>query len=270
MTLQVKKPRDKSNNFYKKVVDLKLLAYGISDKGKVRDHNEDAFVLDDSKGIYLVADGVGGQNAGEIASMIIAQVLPLMLSQKIAENLDDTSDRIEAIVKEVLEDLSQQIRNHSKINQALEGMASTVVFVIVRSQGVYVAHAGDSRAYLFRNGTMAQITTDHSLVAKLIEIGKITKEEARNHPAKHIVTSVLGQEEQLDTEIFFFKPQDGDYLLLCSDGLSDMVSDERICDIILKEKNVEELCSTLVTTALKSGGIDNITVILIRWHKDSE
>ena len=252
-----------------KVQGLGLDVFGASDRGKVRDQNEDAFVVDASTGIFLVADGVGGHSAGEIASRIVAQVPPVMLIQRLDVEPKATVSFVKDAIAEAMEDLNEQILMQAELNPMLKGMASTVVLALSRPEGVYVAHLGDSRAYLIRERAMSQLTHDHSLVAKLVEAGEITAEEARGHPSRHVVTRVLGQQDHVNPGVTFFEPQEGDRLILCSDGLSDMIADEQICQIALTGREAEKACSGLVEAALEAGGRDNVTVIVARWYTAS-
>jgi protein phosphatase len=246
-------------------MEIKLDIYGASHQGKVRDHNEDAFVIDKENGIFLIADGVGGNNAGEIASRIVSGVLPLMLHKNLSEKNILSEIEIKQIINKTLQEINQQIFSHSKLDPKLNGMASTVVFCLLLNETAYIVNVGDSRAYLIHNGNIFQITKDHSLIAVLLNMGQINKEEAKNHPSRHVITSSLGQEREIDIEINSFEQHINDILILCSDGLTDMIEDEKIYELAIQNSNSEITCSHLISAALENGGKDNVTVIVAKW-----
>jgi protein phosphatase len=227
-----------------------------TDTGKVRDHNEDSLyptVSGASGGpeLLIVADGMGGAVAGEIASRLAVEAA----SETPPGNDIAPADRVlagnSAIVLATEEDRS------------LAGMGTTMTLVELQEDGTALfAHVGDSRAYLLRDGEMSQITTDHSLVGELVALGRISKEEARDHPHRHLVTRVLGL-GPITVDTFELELEPGDRILLCSDGLTDMVSDLMIDEILAAGEGVEPTAWALIEQANSAGGVDNTTVVVI-------
>jgi len=227
-----------------------------TDTGKVREHNEDSVFPDESGNtggtvVLMVADGMGGAVAGEVASRLAVQAA----SEAEADDPIDPADRVlagnSAVILATEEDRS------------LAGMGTTLTLVQLDPAGnAQFAHVGDSRAYLLRGAELSQITTDHSLVGELVSLGRITKEEARNHPHRHLVTRVLGLGPiSVDTEQL--KLEASDRILLCSDGLTDMVTDAMIEEILSAGEGVEATAWALIEQANAAGGVDNTTVVVI-------
>lgn len=228
-----------------------------TDPGVTRDHNEDALLVDTGAGLLLVADGVGGNRAGEVASSLAAE----LIAQYINEHLKD--EHIENLLRESVISANQGIRERAAKNPAWAGMGSTVVAALCSSDLLYVVHVGDSRAYLINNSVMHQITRDHTIVEELIELGQLTQEEALIHPERHVITKSLGSKRPLEPELDFVSWKAGNYLLLCSDGLTDMVDDVAINAIVVDaDITLEQKCLSLVQAANQHGGEDNITVVL--------
>ncbi|MEZ5175120.1 MAG: Stp1/IreP family PP2C-type Ser/Thr phosphatase [Acidimicrobiia bacterium] len=227
-----------------------------TDTGMVREHNEDSLypaVAGSSEGpeLFMVADGMGGAVAGEVASRLAVEAA----TKEPAEDSIDPVERVKAGNAAVI--LATE-EDHS-----LSGMGTTLTMLRLDPDGSgVVAHVGDSRAYLLRDGELSQITTDHSLVGELVTLGKITKEEARHHPHRHLVTRALGLGPiAVDTTDLTIQP--GDRILLCSDGLTDMVPDAEIHDILASDEGVEPTVWTLIERANAAGGVDNTTVVVI-------
>lgn len=227
-----------------------------TDTGKVREHNEDSLYppesgSSESTTLAMVADGMGGAVAGEIASRLAVEAA----SEQPADDTIEPSDRVlagnSAVILATEEDRS------------LAGMGTTLTLVRLNPDGnASFAHVGDSRAYLWHGGELAQITTDHSLVGELVSLGQISKEEARHHPHRHLVTRVLGLGPiPVDTLEITLEP--GDRILLCSDGLTDMVSDIMIEEILGAGEGVEPTAWALIEQANAAGGVDNTTVVVI-------
>ena len=245
-----------------------------TDKGKFRERNEDAYFVDQTKRLFIVADGMGGYQGGEIASHLAVQTISKFLSPSSpASFLEKTSERKE-LHKSVLKAIQQSIAEaneeiHRKASEEsqLNGMGTTIVLALFCNDLVYISHVGDSRAYLIRNNTIKQLTKDHSLVTELIKKGVISKEEAQNHHLRNIITRALGKEKDLKVDIIPLSYKKGDYLLLCTDGLTDVVEDEEIKDIILKAKEPVKACNRLVNSANRRGGKDNVTVIIIKMDE---
>lgn len=228
-----------------------------TDPGVTRDHNEDALLVDTATGLLLVADGVGGNRAGEVASSLAAE----LIAQHISEHLKD--ENFENLLRESVINANQGIRERAAKNPAWAGMGSTVVAAMCSSDLLYIVHVGDSRAYLINNSVMHQITRDHTVVEELIEHGQLTQEEALIHPDRHVITKSLGSKRPLEPELDFVSWKAGNYLLLCSDGLTDMVDDVAINAMVVDaDMTLEQKCLSLVQAANQHGGEDNITVVL--------
>ena len=242
----------------------------LTDNGKMRSHNEDAFFVSKKNDLFIVADGVGGQNAGEIASRMAAS----QVAEYIAENMDSEKSEASYIfgcITDGLDQVNQNIYERSKEDASCFRMATTIVLMYLTGSVAYFANLGDSRAYLMRNQSLIQITEDHTLVNKYIKEGKFTKEQMEGYPdasmlAKwsHTITKALGDAAELEADYFIVEVLPGDMFLLCSDGLYGEVSDEKIAQIILEKQTAQHACEKLILSANENGGGDNITVILVR------
>jgi protein phosphatase len=252
---------------------MKTQGFGLTDVGAVREHNEDSFAVDNESGLYVVCDGVGGRSAGEVASQMAVDIIKGYMNK--------TRESDEAFIGEYDKGLSR-ITNHlgSAIRMAnkvvheasnskpnLRGMGSTVVAAFVDEGTVSLAHAGDSRAYLIREGTIKQLTDDHSLVNEQLRKGLITKEQARKSEVKNVITRALGPDHDIEADLAEHKLEAGDRLVLCSDGLSNMVPDEDILSIIDSAERIDRACMDLIKLANKNGGDDNITAVIIAAEK---
>jgi len=243
-----------------------MKGYTITDIGKVRSENQDCvrFVQNamPSFGVLALCDGMGGARAGSIASEI---ALTSFIS-KVTENLSDKKNKgnISEIVREVVEQSNSLIFERGRSDLQCEGMGTTLVAAIIKGKESYVVNVGDSRAYLIAAGKIEQITHDHSFVEEMIGRGSITREAARNHPRKNIITRALGAEETVKCDIFEPKLSNNDLLLLCSDGLSNTLSDEEILEISKSNKNLSDIGKELLDLALSRGAPDNVTIGLLR------
>ncbi len=235
---------------------LELQPFGVTDAGKVRQNNEDALLVGEGEDetLFVVADGIGGFEAGEVASSIAVEVLKGLGPDR----------SFEAAIAEA----NRRILAAGRGDEKLSGMGTTVVAIrfggTQREPTAEVAHVGDSRAYLVRGGEMNPITEDHSLVAELVRSGDLTRDQAAEHPQKNLITRALGADEQVEVDTAVLPIEVGDRVLLCSDGLSDMVPEARISEILLEvSEDPERAAQSLLSAALDAGGNDNITVIVI-------
>lgn len=228
-----------------------MKAAGRTDRGKVRELNEDAFGYNDC--VFVVADGMGGHKAGEVASAIAVETI-------LKANL--TGD-IKAALKKALSLANQNILTQAEKNTELTGMGTTVAVLYLENDLAYVTNIGDSRVYYFSNNKLNQLTSDHSLVNELIKNGEITVEEAKSHPQRNILTQALGSNETLEPEIIKLKINKGDKFLLCSDGLTGSVSETLIEELMSQKVDLEIIVDQLINTANELGGTDNITVVLV-------
>ena len=230
--------------------------------GLVRSSNQDALKygpLGDG-GVYyaVVCDGMGGANGGNIASNIAIDIIAQRIQEAYA---DGNSPRTPAhLLESAMAAANIKIFDKAKNDPAMEGMGTTVVVVIVDGRNAYISHVGDSRLYLYRDNTLQQITRDHSVVQEMIESGQLTEEQARSHPRKHFITRALGVSEMEEGEYDELELHSGDKLLLCTDGLTNMVENEILSDILAS--NDESIIDVLIQTALDNGGSDNITTVL--------
>ncbi len=241
---------------------LDVFAAGLSHRGRVREQNEDALALLPEQGLFIVADGMGGHHAGEVASRAVVAVLPEMLGQRVSPASSPEPPRLRQAAREAIGELSRQLRAQSAGQPGLSGMGATVVLAWVREAHAVIAHLGDSRAYLYRRRKLRQLTSDHSLVAILLRHGEITADEAKNHPARGRLSRYVGMDGEARADVRLVRLQAGDRLLLCSDGLTGMIEDAAIAGILGAAEAPEPTCERLVKAANETGGRDNITVLV--------
>lgn len=233
-----------------------------SDPGMVRENNEDFFIIDKDIGLFLVADGLGGHQSGEVASSLCAQTIHSILKEKLCNH---QGRNVEAIIKESIDSAHQTVFSHALNYQENEGMGTTVVMALCQKNMLYIAHVGDSRAYIFNSDNMTQITEDHSLVANLVRAGEISVMAAKSHRMKHIISQCVGCDKYVGPDIKSLPFNSGAIFLLCSDGLTDMIDDKDIQKVLKKKrKDLQNCADELVNLANIKGGRDNITLILVR------
>ena len=231
-----------------------------TDVGLVRKGNEDAAWMDEKRGIFAVADGMGGHLAGDVASRLAIETV-----KKMAEKKDPPEVlNLETMVREA----NLIIAGHAQTHPECAGMGTTLSVLIENGRYVFIAHVGDSRIYRFRNGQLEQITRDHSLVAELVRGGIITEEEARVHPRRNIITRALGTDGYNEPDILIINRNEADFWLLCTDGLHGMVPDRTIEEILASE-TPEKSADKLMKAALDAGGTDNITFIICGGEDDA-
>lgn len=238
-----------------------MKAVGISDIGRCRKNNEDAYYLSEADAplqyLYIVADGMGGCNAGEVASSnAIAAFLEYVKTHYPTQELMDLlAGGFQAANKAVFD----------KSNSALEfaEMGTTMVAVVIEKKRAYVAHVGDSRAYLMQKGILRQVTTDHSYVMELVKSGTITKQEAATHPKRNVITRAIGIKDTVETDMTVLDVEKGDLVLLCTDGLSNMMTEDDLAQMLREKLSIRKKAERLVETANLRGGYDNISLILI-------
>ncbi len=224
-----------------------------TDAGLIRDLNEDAVLINDDIKLYVLSDGMGGHNAGEVASALANEVMESSL-----QGLEPSSPALTAAVQAANTAVYQKQLN----NEALSGMGTTMTALWEGAEHVYVAQVGDSRAYLLRTGKLMRMTEDQSLVGDLIRSGALTPEQAKTHPYRHVITQAVGTEEEVTPAVQKVLKCQGDVWLLCSDGLNDMIDDDEIADI-MRENRGEECAEKLITMALEAGGRDNVSVLIL-------
>lgn len=234
-----------------------------SNVGKVRAQNEDAFHADPEHGIFIVSDGMGGHQAGEVASKVVVSVLPKMIVARLQRLKNPRSRAARYWLKHDILKLSQQLHMETTNRTAVRGMGATLVVALVCGDRAYIAHMGDSRAYLFRENHLTQLTEDHSIVAYLLRNREITEEEAKTHPARGNITRFVGMSEPVYPDVQTVALKVGDRLLLCTDGLTGMVTNKEIQEILCHQPDPQKACDQLVHVANLAGGNDNITVVLV-------
>jgi protein phosphatase len=230
-------------------------AYAVaSDTGRKRRRNEDNYVV--APPLFAVADGMGGAQAGEVASQLAAATLEAGDS----DGLDGTK-RIDALIQEA----NRQIFDRASTDPTASGMGTTMTVALVEGMTVAIGHVGDSRAYLVRGEQMEQLTDDHSLVNELLKSGKLSEAEAQAHPQRSVITRAVGTDPDVDVDGFTIEAEEGDVFLICSDGLSDMVEDEEILELLHANRDdLEKAVRALVAAANRGGGEDNITAVAFR------
>jgi protein phosphatase len=239
--------------------------HAISDKGKVREENQDSFSADPDMALFLVSDGIGGQQAGTLASRIVTEVLPAMLKQGLRERKRYSPKAIMSMLKQSIVELSRHMRIESANQTGFRGMGATLVMALIIENRVFIANMGDSRAYLFRKRKLTQLSEDHSVVATLLRTGEIKSEEVKHHPARGQLTRSMGMEADVYPYVQSKCLKEKDRLLLCSDGLTGQLDDKEISTLLRKHKDPQAACQVLIDAANVAGGHDNITVLIVDW-----
>jgi len=247
-----------------------MKAIFLTDKGRVRPHNEDSVcVLQNQHGqvLSIVADGMGGHLAGDVASdMTITQFKERW---EVAEEIK-TAEMAEEWLKKNIEEVNQILLEHAKNNPECNGMGTTFVGVICTKQFATISHIGDSRCYIFNSNGFSQVTEDHSLVNELVKSGQISREDAEHHPRKNILLRALGTEEAVKADFKTIGLELNDLLLLCSDGLSNKVQEAEIKDILLSDQSLQKKAEDLIRRANENGGEDNISIVLYQHDLEEE
>jgi PPM family protein phosphatase len=236
---------------------MRLVFAAATDVGRMRKNNEDSYLS--TQPVAAVADGMGGHSAGEVASAIAIEELAALGSRGPWENETAATDDL----KQAILRANRRIREMAAGDRKLNGMGTTLVALLEDGDMVHVANVGDSRGYLLRQGELSQVTVDHSLVQELVDDGRLSPEDAERHPQRSVITRALGIDPEVEFDLFTYKLQVGDRLLLCSDGLSDVVEPAQIRNVLLRVRNSQQAAWKLVTVANEQGGPDNITVIVV-------
>ncbi|GLH69297.1 serine/threonine phosphatase [Geothrix rubra] len=253
---------------------MAIRAAGMTDVGCVRKHNEDSFLAAPELGLYVVADGLGGHAAGEVASRIVVERVAQFVGETTEKDRTwpleyDTTLSFDGNRLKVALLLSDQaIADDIRRNPERETMGSTVVACLLSGTKATLAHVGDSRAYILNKEEIRQVTRDHSWVAEQVANGILTPSEARVHPFRNVITQALGNGGDLEVEVQELELGKSDRLLLCSDGLSGMVGDAQIWDIVNQSPNLQTAVEALISVARNNGGEDNITAVLVGWEPE--
>ena len=235
------------------------------DTGRARSNNEDAVIIDDPMGLAVLADGMGGYNAGEVASNMATAFIAAELGRWLRElQVPAPQSELRRALEICVDNANRAIFNSANSNPSYAGMGTTLVVAVFRGLQLMLGHVGDSRAYRFRGGKLQQLTRDHSLLQEQLDAGLITPEQAVYATHKNLVTRAVGVEDTVLLEVHTHEVMPGDLYLLCSDGLSDMLSDPQITHVLAAQSTLPGACQALVDAANEAGGRDNISVILAR------
>jgi serine/threonine protein phosphatase PrpC len=252
---------------------MKTASFGGTDTGKKRNNNEDAYLLNDALCLYAVADGVGGNEGGEVASRIavdtLAEVLPGLLGEgdrtpPLAGTL--SADPSLSALEHAFTLSNRRIRQVREQSPEISSMGTTLTAFLIRKGRAFIAHVGDSRAYLSRAGVFRQLTNDHSVVAQQVLAGSITPEHARRSPYRHVITRALGMDDRVAVDTIAQDIQQGDIFFLCTDGLTEMVEDE-VISRTLAGADARDAVQKLLAAANEQGGVDNITAVVVKIEK---
>jgi len=248
---------------------MKIASYGLSNVGMKRGQNEDNYLINEDLNLYVVADGMGGHLGGEFASKMAVSTVEEVIERlsnpegtpQNGANARDipTGDRLRFAIKEA----GRRIFDQALYDEALKGMGTTTVAALIDNDKAFIANVGDSRGYLIRDGKIEQVTEDHSLVGEQVKAGILSAHDARAHRLKNIITRSVGYQEEVESDVSERALKAGDKLLLCSDGLSNLVDDGEMEEVVTRYP-LNEACERLVELANQKGGDDNITVILIQ------
>jgi serine/threonine protein phosphatase PrpC len=229
-----------------------------SDIGRLRQRNEDAYLVKDS--LFVVADGMGGHRGGDVASTLALETI-------------ESGAPAEVTLEDLVQDIkraNQAVMERGEADRELRGMGTTITAVIAEDAKAHVAHVGDSRAYLLRDGSLQQLTEDHTLVQRMVREGRLSEDEAARHPQRSVLTRALGVDEDIPVDELSLDVHTGDRLLLCTDGLTSMVDRDRIKKILVRERDPQVACEKLIDAANRAGGDDNITVIVLDFDQDGD
>ncbi len=240
--------------------------WALTDKGKIRKQNQDAFyaIADEEKRVALlvVCDGMGGAKAGNIESKMAVEYFTEEVKKKFEDN--HTLNSMKRVMQEAAQKANRDVYECSALNYDYEGMGTTLVAALVKGEECVVLNIGDSRAYHITRVSIKRITRDHSVIEDMIERGEVTREESRRHPQKNLITRAIGTSFNIEGDVFSVDLQDGEYILLCSDGLTNTVSEQEIMNEVLSGGTLEEACNSLLSISLMRGAPDNVTIVLFQ------
>jgi len=236
-----------------------------TDIGIIREINQDFMFVSKNSDfpLFIVADGMGGHKAGEVASEMAVSIITTALSSRLLD--EDVTVNIEKEILDAIKRANLDILNYSKSVESCDGMGTTITLGYINNSKIYIGHVGDSRSYLIREGNLKQLTDDHSLVNELLKNGNITQEEAMKHPQKNIITRAVGTTDNICIDTSSYELVNDDIILFCSDGLTNMVEEDKLTKLFMEEKDIQQACDKAVIMAKDKGGRDNITVVAIRF-----
>lgn len=238
---------------------------GMTDVGRHRRDNQDSYAfreLDGGWALLVVCDGMGGAQAGSVASSVAVEAFTAAVEEALAGGVPEDPALRERMLAAACREANGAVYRLSRERREYEGMGTTLVAALVRTGSACLVHVGDSRAYILENNAIHQVTVDHSFVQMLVERGEITADEARVHPQKNLITRALGVDQQVECDVTRVEPAEGSRLLLCSDGLTNVLEDGAILDLSGREGEPENFCRALVELTLERGAPDNVTVVL--------
>lgn len=239
---------------------------GNTHMGMKRKSNQDVIYIskDSSMPIYIVADGMGGHKAGELASNMAIDIIVKRITED--KHKLSSENAILKWIKKTIEEANTKIYLESIKNKDFKGMGTTITLGYIYEDKIYIGHVGDSRAYIIKNDEIKQITEDHSYVNQLLKLGSITKEEAKKHPKKNMITRAVGSSSIIEIDLIVREYKENEILILCSDGLFNMLDDLEILKVFKSKDNIQEACDKVIRMANDNGGFDNITIIAIKFH----
>lgn len=248
-----------------------MKVWGATDKGKVRKNNQDYYrhgVVGQGQYLAVVCDGMGGAKSGDVASKLASEVFLQDVQQSAAPDMEQ-QDIVNMLVASV-DNANRAVYEQSKVSPDFAGMGTTLVAVFAQGQDSYIVNVGDSRCYYVSGDEIVQVTEDHSVVGLMVARGQITEEEARIHPNKNLITRAVGTEPQVECDCFYLELEEGDRLLLCSDGLSNLVTKTEILFEVAHGESQEDICFRLIEIAKDRGASDNVTVVLMEYETPEE
>ncbi len=247
-----------------------MCVFGISDIGCMRQKNEDSFCISSRvHGLYIVADGMGGHNAGEVASNLTIDVI----EEYIALHINDSTRALQDILEQAFCRANGIVYDMSQHYPEMSGMGTTVTLALIIDDNLYISHVGDSRAYVMVEGQLIQLTKDHTLVEALIEAGTISKEQGKYHPNRNVITNAIGTDIICKSDFIHISDEKInviDKILLCTDGLTNKINDDELEIMLNENKTPQMMCEKMVDIANERGGEDNITVVIVDTNSDNE
>ncbi len=239
---------------------MRFQSWVLSDKGLKREGNQDAFLIDERLGLFIVADGVGGHQGGEVASALAVETVREVVGHPKAHQFTPKE-----VLFQAYEEASHRIYDRATQELRLSGMGTTMVMGYVRDTKIYIANVGDSRSYLYRKPYVWQVTEDHSLINEQIRLGLLTEEQAHKSVGKNVITRSVGFERDVFPDVIEREISSGDVFLFCSDGLTGMVTDSLMCQIF-NQTAIEKVTPKMIENALENGGDDNVTVLVLQFQ----
>lgn len=260
-------PLDKLESMVALSMPYTVEAVGMSDIGLVRQNNEDVWAEVPEIGLFVLADGMGGHQAGEVAARETVTRICRALKRKIARSKRYSLQELQDLLRRAIKYVNGQVYKLSRSRDDLRGMGTTLCSLLFHADGVALGHVGDSRVYRFRCGSLEQLTKDHSLLRELVDQGQLSDQQATDFLYKNIITKAIGTEGRVEPAIEALKVHEGDIFLMCTDGLSDLLLPDEIEAILSESESIDAAAGTLIGTANAMGGRDNITVVIVQIRK---